>query len=110
MRIRAAVTEEAGGATRVEQIDLAGPGAGEVLVRLGASGVCRSDYNAVDGTTSTPWPVVLGHEGAGVVEGVGTGVTRVRPGDHVTLSWTPSCGECASASATSRRCAPRSGR
>ena len=95
MRIRAAVTEEAGGATRVEQIDLAEPGAGEVLVRLGASGVCRSDYNAVDGTTTTPWPVVLGHEGAGVVEGVGTGVTRVRPGDHVTLSWTPSCGECA---------------
>lgn len=95
MRIRAAVLEEAGGATRVEELELAPPRDGEVLVRLGASGVCRSDYNAVDGTTSTPWPVVLGHEGAGVVESVGAGVTRVRPGDHVTLSWTPSCGECA---------------
>lgn len=94
MRIRAAVLEEAGGTTRVEQLELAEPRAREVLVRLGASGVCRSDYNAVDGTTSTPWPVVLGHEGAGVVEAVGEGVTRVRPGDHVTLSWTPSCGEC----------------
>lgn len=87
--------EEAGGATRVEELELAPPRDGEVLVRLGASGVCRSDYNAVDGTTSTPWPVVLGHEGAGVVESVGAGVARVRPGDHVTLSWTPSCGECA---------------
>lgn len=95
MRIRAAVLEEAGGVTRVEELELAPPRDGEVLVRLGASGVCRSDYNAVDGTTSTPWPVVLGHEGAGVVESVGAGVTRVRPGDHVTLSWTPSCGECA---------------
>jgi Zn-dependent alcohol dehydrogenase len=79
----------------VREVELAGPGAGEVLVRIGASGVCRSDYNAIDGTTSSPWPVVLGHEGAGVVEAVGDGVTRVAPGDHVTLSWTPSCGECA---------------
>lgn len=94
MRIRAAVLEEAGGTTRVEELELAAPRAGEVLVRVGASGVCRSDYNAVDGTTSTPWPVVLGHEGAGVVEAVGEGVARVRPGDHVTLSWTPSCGAC----------------
>jgi Zn-dependent alcohol dehydrogenase len=94
VRIRAAVLQEAGGSTTLEELDLAGPLAGEVLVRLGASGVCRSDYNAVDGTTSTPWPVVLGHEGAGVVEAVGEGVTRVRPGDHVALSWTPSCGEC----------------
>ncbi len=66
-----------------------------MLVRLGASGVCRSDYNAVDGTTATPFPVVLGHEGAGVVEAVGDGVTRVAVGDHVSLSWTPSCGTCA---------------
>lgn len=94
MRIRAAVLEGAGRPTSVEELELAAPRPGEVLVRLGASGVCRSDYNAVDGTTSTPWPVVLGHEGAGVVEAVGTAVTRVRPGDHVTLSWTPSCGEC----------------
>lgn len=94
MRIRAAVLEGAGETTSIETIDLAEPHASEVLVRLGASGVCRSDFNAVDGTTTTEWPVVLGHEGAGVVEAVGPGVTRTRPGDHVTLSWTPSCGEC----------------
>jgi Zn-dependent alcohol dehydrogenase len=94
MRIRAAVLEGVGGSARVDEIELAAPRAGEVLVRLGASGVCRSDYNAVDGTTGTPWPVVLGHEGAGVVEAIGDGVTRVRVGDHVALSWTPSCGEC----------------
>ena len=69
-------------------------GPGEVLVRLRASGVCRSDYNAIDGTAESPCPVVLGHEGAGVVEAVGPGVTRVVAGDHVALSWTPSCGEC----------------
>jgi Zn-dependent alcohol dehydrogenase len=94
MRIRAAVLDGVGGSARVEELELAPPKAGEVLVRLGASGVCRSDYNAVDGTTGTPWPVVLGHEGAGVVEAVGDGVTRVAVGDHVALSWTPSCGEC----------------
>ena len=94
MRIRAAVLEGPGGANVVQEVELASPKADEVLVRIGASGVCRSDYNAVDGTTSSPWPVVLGHEGAGVVEAVGERVARVKPGDHVTLSWTPSCGEC----------------
>jgi len=88
------VLQGAGGSSIVHEVDLEDPREGEVLVRIGASGVCRSDYNAVDGTTGTPWPVVLGHEGAGVVEAVGKGVNRVRPGDHVTLSWTPSCGEC----------------
>jgi Zn-dependent alcohol dehydrogenase len=94
LKIRGSVLDRAGGVTRLEELDLEGPRAHEVLVRIGASGVCRSDYNAVDGTTSSEWPVVLGHEGAGVVEAVGEGVTRVEPGDHVTLSWTPSCGEC----------------
>jgi S-(hydroxymethyl)glutathione dehydrogenase/alcohol dehydrogenase len=94
VNVRAAVLEEVGGTSRIEELELAAPKAHEVLVRIGASGVCRSDYNAVDGTTSTPWPVVLGHEGAGVVEAVGDGVTRVRVGDHVTLSWTPACGQC----------------
>ena len=94
MKIRAAVLEATGGSLVVQELDLAPPGPGEVLVRLAASGVCRSDYNAIDGTTESPCPVVLGHEGAGVVEAVGAGVTRVSPGDHVALSWTPSCGEC----------------
>ena len=94
MKIRAAVLEATHGLHHMQELDLAPPGPGEVLVRLGASGVCRSDYNAIDGTTESPCPVVLGHEGAGVVEAVGPGVTRVVPGDHVALSWTPSCGEC----------------
>jgi S-(hydroxymethyl)glutathione dehydrogenase / alcohol dehydrogenase len=76
-------------------LDLAGPGPGEVLVRLGASGVCHSDQNAIDGTAATRCPAVLGHEGAGVVEAVGADVTRVGVGDHVALSWAPWCGECA---------------
>jgi Zn-dependent alcohol dehydrogenase len=94
VRLRAAVLERTGGPLTVEELILAPPGPGEVLVRLHASGVCHSDQNAIDGTAETRCPTVLGHEGAGVVEEVGIGVTRVRPGDHVALSWAPSCGEC----------------
>ena len=95
MRIRAAVLEATGGPHRVQELDLAPPGAQEVLVRLHASGVCHSDFNAIDGTAETRCPAVLGHEGAGVVEAVGADVRRVGVGDHVALSWAPSCGECA---------------
>ena len=95
MKIRAAVLERTGGPMTVTELDLAAPGAGEVLVRLHASGVCHSDQNAIDGTSETRCPAVLGHEGAGVVEAVGPGVKRVAVGDHVALSWAPSCGECA---------------
>src|SRR5436305_10672404 len=77
------------------EVELAPPGPGEVLVRLHASGVCHSDQNAIDGTAPARCPAVLGHEGAGVVEEIGPGVTRVRVGDHVALSWAPSCGTCA---------------
>jgi S-(hydroxymethyl)glutathione dehydrogenase / alcohol dehydrogenase len=94
MRLRAAVLERTGGPLTVEELNLAPPGPGEVLVRLHASGVCHSDQNAIDGTAETRCPAVLGHEGAGVVESVGIGVTRVNPGDHVALSWAPSCGDC----------------
>jgi S-(hydroxymethyl)glutathione dehydrogenase / alcohol dehydrogenase len=94
MRIRAAVLEHTGGALAVQELELAPPGQGEVLVRLAASGVCHSDQNAIDGTAETPCPAVLGHEGAGVVEALGPGVTSVAVGDHVTLSWLPSCGRC----------------
>ena len=94
MKIRAAVLEQTGGPQRVTVLDLEPPRAGEVLVRLHASGVCHSDQNAIDGTAPTPCPAVLGHEGAGVVEAIGPGVTRVRAGDHVALSWAPSCGHC----------------
>ena len=95
MKIRAAVLERTGGPLTVAHLELDPPGPEEVLVRLRASGVCHSDYNAIDGTAETPCPAVLGHEGAGVVEAVGERVARVRPGDHVALSWAPSCGACA---------------
>ena len=95
MKIRGVVLEQTGGPLVVSELELASPGHEEVLVRLRASGVCHSDWNAVDGTAENPCPCVLGHEGAGIVEEVGKGVTRVAVGDHVALSWAPSCGECA---------------
>ncbi len=94
MKIRGVVLEQTCGPLTVSELELAAPHAGEVLVRLRASGVCHSDWNAVDGTAETRCPAVLGHEGAGVVEAVGDAVTRVAPGDHVALSWAPSCGAC----------------
>ncbi len=95
MRIAAAVLERTAAPLAVTELELAPPGPGEVLVRLHASGVCHSDQNAIDGTAATRCPAVLGHEGAGIVEAIGAGVSRVRPGDHVALSWAPSCGACA---------------
>lgn len=94
MRVRGVVLEQTGGPLTVSELELAPPGPEEVLVRLHASGVCHSDYNAVDGTSETVCPAVLGHEGAGVVEVIGDEVTRVAVGDHVALSWTPWCGTC----------------
>ncbi|MEU6391834.1 alcohol dehydrogenase catalytic domain-containing protein [Streptomyces sp. NPDC046939] len=83
---------------RVEVVDdlaVRQPLAGEVLVRVVAAGLCHSDLSVVDGTIPFPRPVVLGHEGAGVVEVVGSGVTHVRIGDHVALSTLANCGVCA---------------
>jgi Zn-dependent alcohol dehydrogenase len=94
VKIRGVVLEQTGGPLTVSELDLAPPGDNEVLVGLRASGVCHSDWNAVDGTAETRCPAVLGHEGAGIVEAVGSGVTRVGVGDHVALSWAPWCGEC----------------
>ncbi len=79
---------------RVLEVKLASPGAGEVQVRLTATGVCASDWHTATGAIPSPLPAVLGHEGAGVVERVGEGVTLVAPGDHVVLSWIPACGRC----------------
>jgi len=95
MKIRAAVLGGVGGELELAELDLAPPGSREVLVRLHASGVCHSDWNAIDGTAPTRCPAVLGHEGAGIVEAVGADVERVRVGDHVALSWAPACGSCA---------------
>ena len=78
----------------VEEVRLTDPGANEVEIRLVASGVCHSDYSHWSRDTWSQLPLVLGHEGAGVVERVGTGVTRVKPGDHVIIAFGTRCGEC----------------
>ncbi len=93
MKIRAAVLPATGQRLEIAELDLAPPNAQEVLVRLAWSGVCHSDQNAIDGTTETPCPGVLGHEGAGVIEAVGPGC-RLSVGQRVALSWAPSCGHC----------------
>ncbi len=77
-----------------DDIDIAAPGPGEVRIRIEASGVCHSDLSVQNGTIPLPTPIVLGHEGAGVVEEVGDGVESVAYGDHVVLSFVPACGEC----------------
>lgn len=79
----------------VEDLDLEGPRQREVLVKLAASGVCHSDLHYIKGDREHPMPVVLGHEGSGTVEEIGPGVTYAKPGDHVVLSFVPSCGQCA---------------
>jgi S-(hydroxymethyl)glutathione dehydrogenase / alcohol dehydrogenase len=94
LRTRAALLPETGASLRVVDVELDPPKQHEVLVRLHASGVCHSDQNAIDGTAETRCPAVLGHEGAGVVEAVGPGVTTVAAGDRVALSWLPACGVC----------------
>lgn len=92
--MKAAVLHGPGTRFRIEDVQLDPPRDSEALVRIAATGVCRSDHHLLSGTTPHPMPVVCGHEGAGVVEEVGGGVTRVRPGDHVVLSWAPTCGSC----------------
>ncbi len=95
MRIRAAVLEEFGAPLVVQEVDLADPKAGEVLVRLAACGVCHTDLYTASGADPSGYaPTVLGHEGAGIVEAVGEGVTSVRPGDHVVTLFSPQCREC----------------
>ncbi len=92
---RAAVLTAVGSSFEVrDDIEVAAPHPGEVLVRTGASGVCHSDLSVPNGTIPLPTPIVLGHEGAGIVEEVGEGVTSVQPGDHVVLSFVPQCGDC----------------
>src|SRR6476469_1570827 len=95
MRIRAAVLEECGKPLVVQDVELAGPKAGEVLVRLHACGVCHTDMYTASGVDPSGYaPCVLGHEGAGVVEAVGPGVVSVAPEDHVVTLFSPQCGQC----------------
>ncbi|MBO4205548.1 zinc-binding dehydrogenase [Micromonospora echinofusca] len=95
MRVPTPVFFAPGTPHRVVDLDVAEPHAGEVRVRMAASGVCHSCLYAMDGHhAGIPIPIVLGDEGAGVVESVGPGVTSVRPGDHVVVSWAPGCATC----------------
>ena len=102
MKIKAAVLYEMGlpepyGQSRplkIEEVELDPPGEGEVLVKLAAAGLCHSDLSVLNGSRPRPLPMVIGHEGSGVVEEVGTGVSDLAPGDHVVFVFVPSCGHC----------------
>jgi S-(hydroxymethyl)glutathione dehydrogenase/alcohol dehydrogenase len=95
MRVKAAVLEEFGSPLVVQELELAEPKRGEVLVRLVACGVCHTDFYTASGADPSGYaPTVLGHEGAGVVERVGQDVSSVAPGDHVVTLFSPQCREC----------------
>jgi S-(hydroxymethyl)glutathione dehydrogenase/alcohol dehydrogenase len=95
MQIRAAVLEEFANPLVVQDVELQGPKPGEVLVRLAACGVCHTDLYTASGADPSGYsPTVLGHEGSGVVEEVGEGVTSLAPGDHVVTLFSPQCREC----------------
>ena len=95
MKSRAAVAWEAGKPLSIEEVELDGPKDGEVLVRLIATGVCHTDAFTLSGDDPEgAFPVILGHEGGGVVEEIGAGVTSVKVGDHVIPLYTPECGKC----------------
>lgn len=104
MKVRAAILEEMGREPpytvskplTVGEIDLEGPGPGEVLVEMAAAGLCHSDLSVIDGNRPRPTPMVLGHEASGIVQEVGAEVRDLEPGDHVALVFVPSCGHCLS--------------
>ncbi|KAA1004380.1 alcohol dehydrogenase catalytic domain-containing protein [Paraburkholderia panacisoli] len=103
MKIKAAVLEAMGAAypyavsrpLRIDEVDLAPPGADEVLIKIAAAGLCHSDLSVINGDRPRPMPMALGHEAAGVVMELGAGVTDLRIGDHVVVVFVPSCGHCA---------------
>ena len=94
LSIRAAVLDAVGQPFRLETLELSAPRRDEVRVRVAATGICRSDHHLVTGATTHPLPVVCGHEGAGVVEEVGSDVDDLGVGDHVVLNWAPACRSC----------------
>ena len=102
MQVTAAVLEEHHKPLAVQELELDEPLAGEVLVRIVASGVCHTDAVAQEGAFPFPLPGVLGHEGSGIVEAVGPGVTKVKEGDKVIIGW-PWCGECRNCQAGRQR-------
>jgi len=94
MRFKAAVLNAIRTPLAIEEIELGALAPTDVLVRVRASGLCHTDLEVIDGSLAYPLPIVLGHEGAGVVEAIGEAVTQVRVGDHVVCSWNPHCGHC----------------
>jgi S-(hydroxymethyl)glutathione dehydrogenase / alcohol dehydrogenase len=95
MKSRAAIAWQAGQPLTIEEVEVAAPKAGEVLVRIVATGVCHTDAFTLSGADPEGlFPAILGHEGGGIVEEVGAGVTSLKPGDHVIPLYTPECGEC----------------
>jgi alcohol dehydrogenase len=102
LKIRAAVLNAMGAALpyakskplSIQEVELEGPGQGEILVRMGAAGLCHSDLSVINGDRPRPTPMALGHEAAGVVEALGPGVDDLKKGDHVVLVFVPSCGHC----------------
>ena len=92
--MQAAILTQPNSPFRIETVTLDPPKVGEILVKIAYSGVCRSDWRVAIGTAPKPMPIITGHEGAGVVEALGPGVSRVQVGDHVTLTWAPICGSC----------------
>jgi S-(hydroxymethyl)glutathione dehydrogenase/alcohol dehydrogenase len=90
----AAILEKTGAPLTIGEATLGDLAPTDVLIRNRASGLCHTDLEVIDGSLPYPLPIVLGHEGAGVVEAVGSAVTQVRPGDHVVASWNPHCGHC----------------
>jgi S-(hydroxymethyl)glutathione dehydrogenase/alcohol dehydrogenase len=94
MGFKAAVLHGVNQPLEVKTVALGELGPGDVLIRNHASGLCHTDLEVIEGSQVYPLPIVLGHEGAGVVEYVGASVTRVKPGDHVVASWNPHCGHC----------------
>ncbi len=94
MLVKAAVLYQENKPMVIEDIELKPPQRGEVLIKVGAAGICRSDYHFMVGHAHFALPAILGHEGSGTVEAVGEGVTKVKPGDRVILSFVPNCGVC----------------
>lgn len=95
MKVTGAILHELNTPFEIVELDLEGPRQGEVLVRMKAAGVCHSDLSRTKGIVPNGGlPIVLGHEGAGIVEEVGEGVTHLKPGDRVVMNWRPSCGKC----------------
>ena len=94
MKAKAAILFEPGQKLQIKEVEVEPPKPGEVLIRMVAAGVCHSDLHVMTGHLSAPVPAVLGHEGAGIVQEVGPGVTSVKPGDHVIPLWRLSCGTC----------------